>query len=202
MDIFTSNAIDFKALRDPKGKVINNSENHYNRVNNLNINRFPVKYDVSEVEQFNNIKNLDEYKSLDLSDTCLKELLKNGPYIPEILDHFLKSENFNYDIIHSTFFPYFNLLVGLILGKKYKIPVIITPFFHFSNPRYLDSALLDVLYKADLIIACTNIEKEVLIDKTGIQSEKIKVIPMGVDYDKFTRSSIFSKNCLFGGWDT
>jgi hypothetical protein len=44
IDIYTSNAIDFKALRDPNGKIITQQEKNYNQVNNLKIKRFPVNY--------------------------------------------------------------------------------------------------------------------------------------------------------------
>ena len=36
-----------------------------------------------------------------------------------------------------------------------------------------------------MLIACTNLEKKYLINKVGIPDEKIKVIPMGVDYKRF-----------------
>ncbi|MCP4762540.1 MAG: glycosyltransferase family 4 protein, partial [archaeon] len=88
-------------------------------------------------------------------------------------------------LIHTTFFPYFNIVISLILGKRWGIPVVVTPFFHFSNPRYLEPAVIKVLTKFDLIIACTNIEKKVLMEKTGISGDKIIVIPMGVDIQKF-----------------
>ena len=185
VDIFTSNAIDFKALRNPKGKTIDKKDKYYNTVNNLKINRFPIKYDVLKEDQQKVIKNIDEYKFLDLSDDCLQALLENGPYMPDLIEYFSRSANSDYKLIHATFFPYFNLIISLILGKRLDIPVVVTPFFHFSNPRYLEPALIEVLTKFDLIIACTNIEKRIIMNKTGISGEKIKVIPMGVDIEKF-----------------
>jgi glycosyltransferase involved in cell wall biosynthesis len=72
-----------------------------------------------------------------------------------------------------------------MIGKQTGIPTVCTPFFHFSNPRYLNSTLSSVLKKFDRLIACTNLERENLIDKIGITEEKIEVIPMGVDHEKF-----------------
>ena len=187
IDIFTSNAIDFKALRDPKGKVIMENNKFHNEVNSLKINRFSIHHNISEEEILQKLKKIPSFKSLNLSDNLTKRFIKNGPYIGNLIDFFLKQEKMNYDLIHTTFFPYFNLIVSLIVGKNINKPVICTPFFHFSNPRYLDSSLIEVLKKFDVIIACTNLEKEVLVKKFKIQDEKIKVISMGVDYDIFER---------------
>ncbi len=188
IDISTSNAIDFKALREPHGKILHSSEEYYDQVNNLIINRFPINYDISDQDKLNFIKNLDECKSLGLSDELLMEYLKNGPFLPNLIEHFLNASTKKYHLIHSTFFPYFNLIMSLIIGKKFNIPIVVTPFFHFSNPRYMNLNISGLLNKFDLIIACTNKEKEVLVDKIGIKPDKITVIPMGVDFEKFNQS--------------
>jgi len=185
VDIFTSNAIDFKALKDPKGKTIDKKNKHHDRVNNLKINRFSVQYNVLKEDQLKQIKKIDAYNLLGLSDDCLQEIIENGPYLSDLIEYFSRIANSDYALIHTTFFPYFNLVIGLMLGKMWDIPVVVTPFFHFSNPRYLKPALIELLTKFDLIIACTNIEKNVIMDKAGISGEKIKVIPMGVDIEKF-----------------
>jgi glycosyltransferase involved in cell wall biosynthesis len=51
-----------------------------------------------------------------------------------------------------------------------------------------------VLKKFDLLIACTNLEKQYLVQNHNIAREKIRVIPMGVDYEKFSN---FSKTSQF-----
>ncbi|MHA2325595.1 MAG: hypothetical protein ACXACB_09350, partial [Promethearchaeota archaeon] len=50
IDVFTSNAIDFKALRDPKGKIINRQSKFFNKVNSIKIYRYPINYNISERE--------------------------------------------------------------------------------------------------------------------------------------------------------
>ena len=185
IDIYTSNAVDFKALRDPQGKTLTNNEKYYNTVNNLKIHRFSVNYDLPLAEKIIFIKNLEEFKHINISDECLEKLVENGPFLSGLIDFFLKTQKQNYKLIHSTFFPYFNILISLIVGRHIGIPTICTPFFHFSNPRYLDKSLIDVLKNFDLLIACTNIEKKVLGKTYGIPEEKITVIPMGVDYEIF-----------------
>lgn len=185
IDIYTSNAVDFRALRDPKGKIIEKNNKFFEKVNNLSIKRFPIKYGISYEEKVRILKEIKAYNSLNLSDMCLKKYLENGPYNVELFEYFLKQENYNYDLIHATFFPYFNLIISLMVGKLINKPTVCTPFFHFSNPRYLNPNLMEVLKKFDLLIACTNLEKRSLMNELKISEEKIKVIPMGVDYNIF-----------------
>jgi glycosyltransferase involved in cell wall biosynthesis len=187
IDIFTSNAIDFKALRDPKGKVIKENNKFYNEVNSLKVNRFSIDHKITEGEILQNLKKIPSFNSLILSDNTIKKIIKNGPIPKDLINFLLNQEKLDYDLIHTTFFPYFNLVLSLIVGKSINKPVICTPFFHFSNPRYLDSTLLEILKKFDILIACTNLEKEMLIKKLNIQEQKIEVISMGVDYEKYER---------------
>jgi len=185
IDIFTSNAIDFKALRSSTGKTLNRDDKYFDKVNYLNINRFPVNYNVSKKDILNKLKMIPAFNKLNLNEDCLEIFIKNGPYLGDLLDFLLKKPELNYDLIHTTFFPYFNCIISLIIGNLINKPKVCTPFFHFSNPRYLDSRLIDVLSKFDLLIACTNLEKEFLSNKFLIPPDKIKIIPMGVDYEKF-----------------
>ncbi len=187
IDIFTSNAIDFKALRDNNGKKIDKRNKFYHSVNNLKINRFTVNYGVPNNVILNKMKKIEAFKSLNLSDDCVKKFIKNGPYSEEFIDFFLMTKDLNYDLIHTTFYPYFNLILSLIIGNILNKPKICTPFFHFSNPRYSDLDLIEVLKKFDIIIACTYVEKKFLIENLKIPRENIKVISMGVDYYRFER---------------
>ncbi|MFW9865806.1 MAG: glycosyltransferase family 4 protein [Candidatus Thorarchaeota archaeon] len=183
VNIFTSNAIDFRALRDPKGKIIKEDDKYFDEVNSLKINRFPINYNISEEEILQKLKSISTFNSLNISSECIRKIARNGPYVGNLLDFFLHKKRFSYDLVHSTFYPYFNLILSLIIGKCNNTPTICTPFFHFSNPRYLDPTMTDILKKFDAIIACTHLEKIKLVKDYHIQEEKIRVIPMGVDYN-------------------
>lgn len=185
VDIYTSNAIDFKALRSTEGKSIDSNNKFFEYVNHLKINRFPIEEKVTLQEKIAYIKNLPEYRLLKLSDDSLKLFLKNGPYLLDLIEYLLNSKDKNYDLAHTVFFPYFNLIITLIIGKIFAIPTICTPFFHFSNPRYLNDKLIEVLRKFDLLIACTHLEKKYLVNQCKINQGNITVIPMGVDMEKF-----------------
>ena len=68
IDIFTSNAIDFKALRDTSGKIITPDNKYFNEVNNLKVNRFIVNYNISNQEILKRLKVIPAYKALNLHD--------------------------------------------------------------------------------------------------------------------------------------
>ncbi|MFW9878970.1 MAG: glycosyltransferase family 4 protein [Candidatus Thorarchaeota archaeon] len=185
IDIYTSNAIDFNALRNSTGKTLKQDDKYYNQVNRLKIDRFPVNYKVSKKDILRKLKAIPAFNKLSLNEESLDIFIKNGPYLEDLLESLLSKPDLNYDLIHTTFFPYFNCIISLIIGSFIGKPIVCTPFFHFSNPRYLDARLGDILKKFDSIIACTNLEKNFLSDKFLIPQDKIKVIPMGVDYEKF-----------------
>ncbi|TFF95584.1 MAG: hypothetical protein EU544_02475, partial [Promethearchaeota archaeon] len=189
VEIFTSNAIDFSALRNPEGKMIQKGEKYYEKVNNLKINRFPIEYNKTVSTKMQIIKNNPYYNLLDLSDRTLSSLIENGPFVESMLKFFSENTPQKYDLIHTTYYPYFNILISLILGKQMGVPAVLTPFFHFANPRYINHSLTEVLPKFDKIIACTHTEKKILVEKIKIDDHKVKVIPMGVDFNVFQEKS-------------
>ena len=185
VNIFTSNAIDFKALRESNGKIISSNEKYFNIVNKLKINRFSINYLSTLEEKLSRVKDLQLIKDTNLSDETLKKVIENGPFLEELIKRLENNKKFTYDIIHSTFFPYFNLIISLLIGKANNIPTVCTPFFHFANPRYLNIEIGKILSEFDRIISCTNLEKRFLINHLKIPSEKIRVISMGVDFHRF-----------------
>jgi glycosyltransferase involved in cell wall biosynthesis len=184
-EIYTSNAIDFKALRSTNGKTIKPHEKYYDNVNNIRVYRFPVREDYILSDKLKFLESIPEFNSLNLSKQCAKLIIQNGPYLPDLINFFSTSNKINFDLIHSSFFPYFNLIISLIIGKIINKPTVCTPFFHFSNPRYLNPMLIEVLNKFNIIIACTQLEKEFLIKQYDVNKDKIEVIPMGVDINIF-----------------
>jgi len=193
-DIFTSNAVDFRALRHPEGKIIEKTDPLFDRVNNLKINRFSITYNHSFEDILSELKKLSFFNSINITDNSVKKYLINGPYLKSLIEFFLRENVKNYDIIHTVFFPYFNIIISLIIGNFLNIPKICTPFFHFSNPRYLDSNMVDILKRFDTIIACTQIEKKVLVNKFNLKAKKIAVVPMGVDIKRYNIKEIVKSN--------
>ncbi len=64
VNIITSNAVDFRALRDSKGKVIENTNKNYYNVNDLKINRFSINYSLSLGEQLHRLYVIEEFNIL------------------------------------------------------------------------------------------------------------------------------------------
>ena len=175
IQVYTSTAIDFKGLREQNGRIIKIGEKYYDNVNNLKITRFPVKYEVSIDYKLKFIKKIKPYVDLDLSDECLTEYLRNGPYLEKLLEEMVHPVKNSFDLIHTSFFPYLNTIITLILGKLTNKPTVCTPFYHFSNPRYHNQNYFEPSLKFDKIIACTHIEKKILCKRLSIPDG----IPLG-----------------------
>lgn len=184
-ELITSNAVDFRALRDINGKTIEEDEKYFSKVNNIKVKRYPVTYNFPLEERVRKIKSFSEYTQLNISDEALIEFIQNGPYMNNLIGELYDKNSFDYDLIHTTFYPYLNLLISLILGLRHDVPVVCTPFFHYENPRYDKGSCLKILHNFNLIIACTELEKQALIRQANIEKESIKVIPMGVDFEIF-----------------
>ncbi len=195
--IITTNAIDFNALHSD-GKKIEINHPYYSKYKDLEIKRFStIMFDKNNLEKNKEILRFREIckDMLDLSYEDLKPFIKNGPMLPE-LNNFLEFKNdiheissFEPDIIHCSYLPYTTLLYALLIGKKIKIPAMVTPFLHNNNARYIHNSIFIILNKFDKIFACTNAEKKEMISH-GIKSSKILILPMGVDFQKFEKNHI------------
>ena len=189
--ILSTNALDFGALHG-KGRYIFEKQKYYGQFQNLSLLRFKIqKIDHKEYKKEERDLQRLCIEFLGLSNEISNILIKNGPILP-LLNEKLLSGNikeiipFKPDVIHCSYLPYANLLYTLIISKVFKIPSIVTPFLHDSNLRYQNHNLFKILNKFDKIIACTNYEKKKYIEN-GIEAYKIKVLPMGVDMDKFQK---------------
>lgn len=109
-----------------------------------------------------------------------------GIIIPQMLPATLKEK---VDVVHAHGFGFWPTYVGMVKKLVDQTPLIITPH---SNPGSRDFGLMDFrklpLKEADQIIALTNLEKKHLI-WSGVNQNKISVIPNGIDVDKFKPSS-------------
>jgi len=185
--ILCSNAIDFKAFKSNKGLFIKPEDPNFKSYRGIKLHRIQINHEnyknpIKFNSAINEIKNFCEKINLNLTMEMITEFFSNGPdfnnFIKKIMDGKVKLIA---HLIHTTFLPYSPLLYSLIISKLYNIPSICTPFYHIFNPRYTSQHLIGLLANFDAIIACTQYEKNELIKK-GIDSKKIHVVPMGVDY--------------------
>ncbi len=173
-----SNAIDFAGLRKQTPKSLPEATFQWHQlftvyrhaVNSTDSGELITRYS----QKYPNF--LDQIKDIELVS-----FFKNGPSIPRF---FSLVEESRFDIIHTTFLPYQTVVDGLICSKLHSVPSICTPFFHFANPRYSNINEIAILKYYSKIICCTAIEKTELC-RRGVQSDRIEIIPMGVDVQKF-----------------
>ena len=150
---------------------------------------------------------------LGLSEKSIHFFMEKGPFLPELIDLLdAKSTSTLYEkvpeVIHCSYLPYATLLYCLLLANILHIPAIVTPFLHDANARYHDDAIFEVLGMFNAIIACTEYEKETIIQH-NVPSKNIHVLPMGVDYERFQQDykalvrknyKIFNPLVLFVGY--
>ncbi|MFH1209976.1 MAG: glycosyltransferase family 4 protein [archaeon] len=105
-------------------------------------------------------------------------------------------KNQEFDIIHSHGFTTFMPLVAAILKKNTK-KLIFQPHYHSEGSTILFKAFRKIydpiignyiLNKADKIICVSEYEKNLLIKKNKKIKDKIRVIPNGVDIERFERA--------------
>lgn len=102
----------------------------------------------------------------------------------------------NPDVIHSHVVGFFSTFVAGYLKKIKKYPLVVSADFDVAEPR---ASLLKKPYmwlfreiparSADIILTFTEREKEGFSKRFGVDKEKIEVLPIGIDYDKFSSKS-------------
>ncbi len=94
-----------------------------------------------------------------------------------------------YDIIHAHNIGSYSSMLAYILKKVSNKPLVLKADFNqnFHNKlekNFLRKLILKPAKTAEIVTAFTNYEKELLIDM-GIQPDKIRVIPIGIDCKDF-----------------
>jgi glycosyltransferase involved in cell wall biosynthesis len=190
-NITCSSSIDFQGLTSHLGLTLSPKNPNFSNYKDMPINRLiPTYYEkenqLTQSLELNKLNDLCKSVGINLSLNCLKLFLENGPnlttYIINKCKNIDSSEN---NLFHSTYLPYMSLIYSLILARSSKKVAICTPFFHIFNPRYNAESFIELLKLFDGVIACTEVERTFL-NNTGVDSKKISVIPMGVDYNLYS----------------
>jgi glycosyltransferase involved in cell wall biosynthesis len=112
-------------------------------------------------------------------------------FSPSIFRTLLKIKD-DYDLIHAHCHLFFSTIMASLVRRFGSPPLIITTHGIMSasasdwfNMLYMKNVGKWVLKSADRIICYTQMEKDKLVDMLKIDSEKISVIPNGVDTDLF-----------------
>lgn len=179
IEVHCTNALDFRAFHDEHGKIVH-AGTVPERVNGVPVFRHAIDHDETVIN-----REIDLFNQIVLQDADFRDfsISKNGPYSMSLRACL---EDRDFDLVHATCFPYFNIFHALQVAKMKGIPCILTPFIHGENPRYQDEsvALLDHFTR---VLACSPSEAAFLA-KRGVGKDKIKLITMGVDVGRFARA--------------
>lgn len=127
----------------------------------------------------------------------------NIDYFTSELLNFIRSQQKKYDLIHAHY--YYSGIVGIKLKNKLDIPLIST--FHTLEKIKANSNGVEdherikkemlVIQKSSGIVTSTEFEKDAIINIYGGSSEKIFIVPPGVNHFLFKpRNQIYSKDKL------
>jgi glycosyltransferase involved in cell wall biosynthesis len=104
-----------------------------------------------------------------------------GPYTPAI-DRVIKNGKFA--VLHGSTFPTTISYLGFLAARKYGVPFVYSPYYHFRIDKYSESSMLRVmLNSSSLVIANTESELRKLVE-IGAKPEKITVVPPPFYKDK------------------
>jgi len=174
--VLTSNAYNLQGFIDPiRGKFIKRERE---KIKDVEVIRFKVNHSIS-LPAFILNRFVNFNATLPKGFGELINILSTGPFTPALY-RYLTKHGSSYNLLHCTPFPLTITYLAACCSLKMGLPLVITPFFHFENPQYYNRYLVAILRSADAVFACTNLEKEKIID-LGVKRDKIHVVPMGVD---------------------
>jgi D-inositol-3-phosphate glycosyltransferase len=120
-----------------------------------------------------------------------KDIYKDIQNFSNLVIQFINQSNLKYDLIHGHY--YYSSLVGIKLKQKLKIPLV-TTFHTLGVLKQIYGGIHDrkrirseeyIIKETDRIFVFTQIEKNDLIDHYHAQSDKIRIIPPGVNHSLF-----------------
>ncbi len=174
--VLTADSITGRGWVDPLfGKYASAKEE---RINGVRVKRLKTRWEItSALYLLGKIAN----GFLPRSTGNIISLLSAGPYLSG-LDKEIKQEG--YEIIHVTAFPFGLVWLVWKACKSLGMPYVCTPLIHFEDPRHKNPLLWSALRDATAVIACSNYEKERMI-QLGVNPSKIHRIPMGIHLDEW-----------------
>lgn len=179
VSVLTSNAIDIRAEHSLLGRKFKFSAKMNSKDGVL---MFKSKSIVSQVLYFLQYPaNLLERKGFPAYNIQVLDIIRTygwGPYIPDMID-VLSTENF--DVVHASIYPTNTAWIAFRFAQKSKTPFVFTPYFHYLKNEFRDSICLrEMLKKSSVVVACSNMEREKLIEM-GSDPSRTFVIPLSIN---------------------
>ncbi|WP_298278368.1 glycosyltransferase family 4 protein [Ferroplasma sp.] len=101
-----------------------------------------------------------------------------GPYIGGLRRELLKEK---FDVLHTSTFPTTSAFLSYKYSKKYNIPFVFTPYYHYKIHDFNGSKVLSSMIKGSQgVVACTELERNELL-KLGAEPNQVHVIPLSFD---------------------
>lgn len=173
--VFTANALTPAQFThdDPSFTPLPPQEN----VNGVHVRRFAVNYRLRQF-LFRTLYNIrGGYRAVHAVLGSSFEHWDVGPLTVQMLWAIRKLKP---DLIVAVINYSFTTYVCYLAKKLFGFKLAIMPITHLSNPKTFNPFLRTMYAKADLLIACTDFEKDHLVAQ-GVPSAKIAVWPLGID---------------------
>jgi D-inositol-3-phosphate glycosyltransferase len=150
----------------------------------------PATPDVSELEPGLRVIHVDAGPAQPLQPAALEAYVAQ---FAAAVEAFAADEGARYEVVHSHY--WLAGLAGVILQERWGVPHV--TMFHTlgevknraslseNEPLLRISAEAAIVVKADRVICATEIEKSQLVHLYNAEPERIEVIPLGVDIDRF-----------------
>lgn len=147
---------------------------------------FPIKYLTGVIPLITKKLGLNKQWPMDLYSKPFDGFLHSSSfgYFSLSMKDYLESHNFQ--VIHTTAVPTATAWLSWKISRRKKIPLVLTPFFHYELVDFRVPWIKKMLIESSIIIAVTNKEKEKLVE-FGVSPAKIRVIPLGIDYRIYSR---------------
>jgi D-inositol-3-phosphate glycosyltransferase len=145
---------------------------------------------VVEVEPGLRVIHVDAGPPAPLEPGALKDYAAE---FADAIDGFAAAEGVRYDLVHSHY--WLAGLAGVILQDRWRVPHV--TMFHTlgevknrsslaeNEPLLRISAEEEIVAKADRVVCATELEKSQLVHLYNADPERVEVVPLGVDVDRF-----------------
>jgi glycosyltransferase involved in cell wall biosynthesis len=183
--VFTSHALHINHFKVPDASLDALPEREM--INGVHVHRFKIDYQFMDLAmQRSSLKVRGVYRLFKMATGEAFSLWEHGPVIWSMLKAIGRLRP---DVIVATNCYSFTTFL-CCLAKRYsrKIPLIIMPITHISDPWSRHPYVAKMYEQADLLIACTDFEKRHL-SAQGCDPEKIVALPLGIEPDIFKGAS-------------
>ena len=162
-----------------------------NNVNNLignqqivTFSEFPINLLTSPIRY--GISSLQNQELLNIYSSVFKGFLHSSSmgFFSLTMKHYLNTHKS--DIFHVAAVPTATAWLTWRVSTKRGIPLVITPFLHYTLMDHNVTYIKEMLKESSAVIAVTEKERQRIIT-LGVSESNVHVIPLGIDYKKYDK---------------